>query len=84
MFVGLLEKAEEEFGIQRNGGLVLPCEVGFFEEVLKLLERDESRFGRLGLEEFMEIVSEVGSNSCREATSREHRMVTPLLQKAMV
>ncbi|XP_040998004.1 auxin-responsive protein SAUR20-like [Juglans microcarpa x Juglans regia] len=84
VFVALLDKAEEEFGFQRTGGLVLPCEVGFFGEMLKLLERDEGRFGRLGLEELM-MVTEVSSGSCREATSRAYgHLVTPLMQKARV
>lgn len=85
VFVALLDKAEEEFGFQRTGGLVLPCEVGFFGEMLKLLVRDEGRFGRLGLEEFLITVSEMSSGSCRElATSRAYHLATPLLQKARV
>ncbi|KAG6673214.1 hypothetical protein I3842_16G099800 [Carya illinoinensis] len=85
VFVALLDKAEEEFGFQRTGGLVLPCEVGFFEEMLKLLERDEGRFGRLGLEELLMMVSEVSSGSCREATSRVYgHLVIPLLHKARI
>jgi SAUR family protein len=84
VFVGLLERAEEEFGYQGNGGLVLPCEAGFFAEVLKILERDEGRFGRFGLEEFLKMVSELGFVSCREATSYAYMVSTPLLQKARV
>ncbi|KAE8125961.1 hypothetical protein FH972_020721 [Carpinus fangiana] len=87
VFVGLLARAEEEFGFQGNGGLVLPCEAGFFSEVLNILERDEGRFGRFGLEEFMKMVSEVGLLSCKETTSAVYmvsRLSTPLLQKARV
>ncbi|KAA8535720.1 hypothetical protein F0562_030774 [Nyssa sinensis] len=64
VFVALLNKAEEEFGFQRSGGLVLPCEVGFFRELLKLLKRDEQRFGGLGLDELLKFFSEVGSDPC--------------------
>lgn len=84
VFVGLLKKAEEEFGFQRTGGLVLPCEVGPFGEMLRLLETDESGFRGLGLEEFLKLVSEIGYESCNEATSSSFRMVTPLIQKARV
>ncbi|KAM1721025.1 hypothetical protein ACFX12_022611 [Malus domestica] len=89
VFVGLLNKAEEEFGFQCNGGLVLPCEVVFFKEILMLLERDESRFGRLGLEEFWKVVSEVGlvdscKNSATNAAAKNSgcHAFTPLLQRA--
>ncbi|KAA8522687.1 hypothetical protein F0562_009151 [Nyssa sinensis] len=50
VFVSLLNKAEEEFGFQSSGGLVLPCEVGFFRGVLQLLERDERRLAELELD----------------------------------
>ncbi|KAH0979204.1 hypothetical protein GBA52_006381 [Prunus armeniaca] len=69
VFVGLLKKAEEEFGFGCSGGLVLPCEVGFFKEILRFLERDESKFGRLGMEEFLKMVSEVGFDSYKELAS---------------
>ncbi|CAK7345552.1 unnamed protein product [Dovyalis caffra] len=86
VFVGLLKKTEEEFGFKCKGGLVLLCEVEFFEEVLRLLEKDESRFGRFGLEDFFNIVScEVGFDSCKETTSSTTSHVfTPLLEKARV
>ncbi|PQP96798.1 auxin-responsive protein SAUR50 [Prunus yedoensis var. nudiflora] len=75
------------FVIQARGGLVLPCEVGFFKEILRFLERDESKFGRLGLEEFLKMVSEVGFDSCKElvsnaAANSSCHAFTPLLQKA--
>ncbi|VVA26144.1 Hypothetical predicted protein [Prunus dulcis] len=87
VFVGLLKKAEEEFGFWCSGGLVLPCEVGFFKEILRFIERDESKFGRLGLEEFLKMVSEVGFDSCKELASNAGansscHAFTPLLQKA--
>ncbi|KAH8506318.1 hypothetical protein H0E87_013225 [Populus deltoides] len=79
VFVGLLKKTEEEFGFKCNGGLVLLCEVEFFEEVLRLLDKDETRFGRFGLEDYFKIVScEVGFDSCKETTY----VFTPLLEKA--
>lgn len=85
VFVGLLKKTEEEFGFQCNGGLVLLCEVEFFEEVLSLLEKDEPRFGSFALEDFFKIVScEVGFDSCKETTSSTSHVFTPLLEKARV
>ncbi|KAL9377190.1 hypothetical protein Peur_031310 [Populus x canadensis] len=85
VFVGLLKKTEEEFGFQCNGGLVLLCEVEFFEEVLRLLEKDETRFGKFGMEDFFKIVScEVGFDSCKETTSSTSHVFTPLLEKARV
>ena len=83
IFVALLNKAEEEFGLRSSGGLVLPCEVGFFKEVLRFLEKDEAKYGGLGLDEFVKIVSEVGFDSCRE-TRNVVNGFTPLLQKARV
>ncbi|XP_059637773.1 protein SMALL AUXIN UP-REGULATED RNA 51-like [Cornus florida] len=79
VFVSLLNKAEEEFGFQSNGGLVLPSEVGFFREMLKLLERDEQRFGGLGLDEFLKVLSDVGLDSCKDTTNSCH-VLKPLLQ----
>ncbi|KAK6941746.1 Small auxin-up RNA [Dillenia turbinata] len=51
IFGSLLQKAEEEFGFQPSGGLVLPCDVKFFKELLKFLDRDEKKFGGLSLDE---------------------------------
>ncbi|KAB5551942.1 hypothetical protein DKX38_009253 [Salix brachista] len=84
VFVGLLRKTEEEFGFKCNGALVLLCEVEFFEEVLRLLDKDETRFGRFGLEDYFKIVScEVGFDSCKETTSSTNAF-TPLLEKASI
>lgn len=89
VFVGLLKKAEEEFGFQSNGGLVLPCEVVLFKEILRFLEKDESRFGRLGLDELLKMVSEVGFvDSCKDSAKNAGsnnsgcHAFTPLLQRA--
>lgn len=76
VFVGLLEKAAEEFGFETTGGLVLPCEVAFFKDVMIFLERDERKFGKLPLDEFLKMVTE-GFDSCKAASSS----FTPLLQK---
>ncbi|OVA19267.1 Auxin-induced protein [Macleaya cordata] len=83
IFVSLLKKAEEEFGYQSDGGLVLPCEVGFFKRVLKVLEKNEQRFRRLELDEFLKMFSEVGFDPCREGKDACHGF-TPLLQKTRV
>ncbi|KAI4352718.1 hypothetical protein L6164_006940 [Bauhinia variegata] len=80
IFVGLLKKAEEEFGFQCDGGLVLPCEVAFFTLMVKYLEKNENRFGNFSLEEFVKMVSDVGSYPCKENSIA----FTPLLQKARV
>ncbi|KAK4370123.1 hypothetical protein RND71_009598 [Anisodus tanguticus] len=85
VFISLLDKAEEEFGYQRTGGLVLPCEVEYFSEILRLLDRDENRFGLFGLDELVKMISEVGfeclDQSCKEAASH---VFSPLLQNARV
>nr|GMC65052.1 ADP-ribosylation factor-like protein 2 [Ipomoea batatas] len=80
-FISLLEKAEEEFGFQSAGGLVLPCEPGFFQGMLRLLQRDEDRFGNMGLDEILKMISEPLDHSCREAASI---VISPLLQKTRV
>ncbi|KAK6789831.1 hypothetical protein RDI58_013631 [Solanum bulbocastanum] len=82
VFISLLDKAEEEFGFQPTGGLVLPCEVELFSEILRLLEIDEQRFGVLVLDEILMVISDSGlDQSCKEAVSHGF---TPLLQKARV
>ncbi|KAK6941229.1 Small auxin-up RNA [Dillenia turbinata] len=68
LFVSLLDKAEEEFGFQSGGGLVLPCEVNFFKLLLKFLEMDEECFGGLRLDEVLRMFSEAGFDSCRESS----------------
>ncbi|XP_058113127.1 protein SMALL AUXIN UP-REGULATED RNA 51-like [Magnolia sinica] len=83
IFVALLKKAEEEYGFQACGGLVLPCDVGFFKGVLKILEKDEQRFRGFGLEEVLKLFSEVGFDSCKEGKAACHGFA-PLLQKARV
>ncbi|TMW92826.1 hypothetical protein EJD97_012515 [Solanum chilense] len=82
VFISLLDKAEEEFGYQPTGGLILPCEVELFTEILKLLEIDEQRFGVLGLDEILMVISESDlDQSCKEAASHGF---APLLQKTRV
>ncbi|KAK3022334.1 hypothetical protein RJ639_047039 [Escallonia herrerae] len=80
VLVDLLDKAEEEFGYQSNGGLVLPCEAEFFAEILKLLVRDEQKFGGFGLDEFCSMFSDVGFGSCKDSSNACHGFA-PLLQK---
>lgn len=91
VFVDLLDKAEEEFGFQSNGGLVLPCEVAFFKNLLKSLERDEHRYGGLSLNEFIKLIGGIdggaggaGSDySCKDSIN-PLLSFTPILQKARV
>ncbi|OAY68046.1 Indole-3-acetic acid-induced protein ARG7 [Ananas comosus] len=58
VFASLLELAEEEYGFQPVGGLVLPCEPGFFRRVLDALDRDLDRFKELGLGGFVSLFAE--------------------------
>ncbi|XP_050377100.1 protein SMALL AUXIN UP-REGULATED RNA 51-like [Argentina anserina] len=83
VFVGLLEKTAEEFGFETTGGLVLPCEVSFFKDVLKFLEKDERRFGKLSLDGFLKMVTDAGFDSCKAARAAGSSF-TPLLQEARV
>ncbi|KAF5191185.1 Auxin-induced protein [Thalictrum thalictroides] len=84
IFVSLLKKSEEEYGFQSSGGLILPCEVRFFKGVLKFLHRDEHVFGKMKLDEFLKMFSEVGFDPCREGKDSVCKGFTPLLQKARV
>ncbi|KAJ1698026.1 hypothetical protein LUZ63_006538 [Rhynchospora breviuscula] len=43
-FVSLLREAEEEFGFQQEGVLRIPCEVGVFERILKLVENNKDAY----------------------------------------
>ncbi|KAL0308322.1 UNVERIFIED_CONTAM: hypothetical protein Sradi_5774500 [Sesamum radiatum] len=67
-----------------------PCEPGFFREILRFLEEDEEKFGGVELDEFLNMVSEVGlqdqSSSCKEssASASSHHAFTPLLAKTRV
>ncbi|KAL3830115.1 hypothetical protein ACJIZ3_018917 [Penstemon smallii] len=81
VFVDLLNQAEEEFGFQRTGGLVLPCKPGFFKEILRFLEEDEERFRGLGLEEFLNLV---GFDQFNKFSENCHAFTTPLLPKTRV
>ncbi|XP_004240286.2 protein SMALL AUXIN UP-REGULATED RNA 51-like [Solanum lycopersicum] len=82
VFISLLDKAEEEFGYQPTGGLILPCEVELFTVILKLLEINEQRFGVLGLDEILMVISESDlDQSCKEAASHGF---APLLRKTRV
>ncbi|KAK9048788.1 hypothetical protein SSX86_032245 [Deinandra increscens subsp. villosa] len=89
VFISLLNKAEEEFGFQISGGLVIPCDVVFFKKLLSVLERDERGFGALDLDDFAErfsdlAVDEYSSSSCKNATISDGHGFTPLLQKTEV
>lgn len=50
IFVSLLERVEEEFGLQMSGGLVLPCEVGLFKRLMREIEKDEDKERMKGLD----------------------------------
>ncbi|KAG4999118.1 hypothetical protein AAZX31_08G028400 [Glycine max] len=84
LFDGLLKQTEEEFGLRGNGGLVLPCQVALFTNVVKYLHKDEHKYGKLSLEDFVSMVSDdtdvAASDSCKENVV----VFAPLLQKAEV
>ncbi|XP_039138913.1 auxin-responsive protein SAUR71-like [Dioscorea cayenensis subsp. rotundata] len=46
----LLREAEEEFGFQQEGVLRIPCEVSFFETILKVVEKNKKGFCCCSLE----------------------------------
>uniref|UniRef100_A0A7N0V6F1 SAUR family protein n=1 Tax=Kalanchoe fedtschenkoi TaxID=63787 RepID=A0A7N0V6F1_KALFE len=54
LFKMLLEKASDEFGVERRDVLVVPCSVSAFQEVMSAIERCRGRFdfGEL-VEEFL-------------------------------
>lgn len=86
VFIALLHQAEEEFGFHTAGGLALPCEPGFFREILRFLEEDEERFRGVGLEEFLNMGLESfdqSSSSCKESSSSAASFA-PLLMKTRV
>ncbi|XP_050379840.1 protein SMALL AUXIN UP-REGULATED RNA 12-like [Argentina anserina] len=62
IFLALLDKSGEEFGFKISGGLVLPCDVEFFKEVLNLLQKDEKRNGGLELDQFLKKIPEVSTH----------------------
>ncbi|CAA2984962.1 auxin-responsive SAUR71-like [Olea europaea subsp. europaea] len=89
VFVDILREAAEEFGFPTTGGLVLPCDAGFFREILKFLENDEEKFGGLGLDGFFKLFSEVGIESfdhfsCKNCSSVSYHGFSPLPQKTRV
>ncbi|XP_058078604.1 auxin-responsive protein SAUR41-like [Magnolia sinica] len=83
IFVSLLKKVEEEFRFQTCSSLLLPCEVGFFKGVLKILEKGEQRFYGVELEEVFKTFFEVSFDPCKEMMGSCHGF-THLLQKTRV
>ncbi|KAI3772197.1 hypothetical protein L6452_03378 [Arctium lappa] len=87
VFRELLNKAEEEFGFQKTGGLVLPCDVIFFKRLLKSLERNERGFGALDLDDFTAMFADMTIDSisyCKDANNSNCNSFSPLLQKTRV
>ncbi|EPS61002.1 hypothetical protein M569_13800, partial [Genlisea aurea] len=84
VFLDLLNMAEEEYGFQVDGGLVLPIEPAPFEEIVRILEEGEERFRAIGLDEFLRFGScEYGS--CKELPSScSNGFTVPLLPKTRV
>jgi len=83
VFAGLLDVTEEEFGLWGNGGLVLPCHVDFFTEIVKHLHKNEHKYGKMSWEEFVKMLSGVALfESCKE--KKNVVVLTPLLEGAFV
>ncbi|PWA88780.1 small auxin-up RNA [Artemisia annua] len=82
VFITLLNKAEEEYGYQISGGLILPCDVSFFRNLLHVLERNEREFGTLDLDDFVTMFNDL--NVDEFTCKHESRSFTPLLRKARV
>ncbi|OIV93608.1 hypothetical protein TanjilG_04840 [Lupinus angustifolius] len=80
IFASLLKQSEEEFGFIFNGGLVLPCQVGFFNNIVNYLYKDENKFGKFSVQDFQNIISDLGFDPCKEKILA----FTPLLQKTKV
>lgn len=83
VFVALLKKAEEEYGFKFSGGIVLPCELEFFSEVLKLLNKDEQKFAKVELDDFLKMFSQVDmdSLSCQKGNHSCYGF-TPIMQES--
>lgn len=43
LFIALLEKAEDEFGYNPNGGLRIPCDIESFKSILRSMENELKR-----------------------------------------
>ncbi|KAI3811505.1 hypothetical protein L1987_21229 [Smallanthus sonchifolius] len=89
VFVSLLNKAEEEFGFQTTGGLIIPCDVSFFKRLLKVLARNDNGngFSTFDLDDFATMFADLEIDSsahCKDINSSNCRSFTPLLQKARV
>ncbi|KAJ0749288.1 putative small auxin-up RNA [Helianthus annuus] len=90
VFFSLLNKAEEEFGFQTTGGLIIPCDVGFFKRLVKVLERNEIGLMNLGLDDFVAMFDGLAIDSSSSSSSKycfkdvddfSCRSFTPLLQQ---
>jgi SAUR family protein len=54
VFRTLLDRAEEEFGFDHQGGLTIPCEVSVFTQVLRVLGRNDPAGQNLNLDELLD------------------------------
>ncbi|KAK1434826.1 hypothetical protein QVD17_00580 [Tagetes erecta] len=86
VFSSLLNKAEEEFGFQTSGGLIIPCDVNFFQWLLNVLNRNQNgSFSTLDLDDLTAMFAQSTIDStphCKDVVNC--RRFTPLLQKARV
>lgn len=63
VFRTLLDRAEEEFGFDHQGGLTIPCEVNVFKQVLRVLGRNDQAGQSLSLDDFYPKERECGSEA---------------------
>eukprot|EP00249_Psilotum_nudum_P009408 c21916_g1_i1 orf=273-752(+) len=63
VFKMLLEKAEEEYGFQQEGGLTIPCEGLLFEHILWLIDNNDS------------VSLEVGTTDLGNDSSEKSRLI---------
>ncbi|KAI7737481.1 hypothetical protein M8C21_018581 [Ambrosia artemisiifolia] len=90
VFISLLNKAEEEFGFQTTGGLIIPCDVAFFKRLVKVLERNDNGVMHLDLDDFVVMFADLGLDGskhckdCKDGNLLNSGSFTPLLQKTRV
>ncbi|GLJ24095.1 hypothetical protein SUGI_0459460 [Cryptomeria japonica] len=57
LFRALLEKAEEEYGLDHQMGLTIPCDEVAFQSLTSLLQKNDPAVGNLSVDELMELHS---------------------------
>eukprot|EP00249_Psilotum_nudum_P017246 c26232_g1_i1 orf=739-1296(-) len=65
----LLDKAEEEFGFDQQGGLTLPCEAVIFEHLLLLLGKKDSPVQNATVYKFFKVFFSKSTQNCSTEAS---------------